>query len=105
MQPHATYAEKLLTNKAFDAVESLERIAERKGCTVGALALAWCMRQPGITSPIIGPRTVEQLQDNLRALNVAVSDDDRRDIDMVVPPGHAVVNYYSAGFSPHRLRW
>src|SRR3712207_7050478 len=45
-----------------------------KGCTLSQLALAWCVQQPGVTSPIIGPRTMEQLEDNLAALTVTITD-------------------------------
>ena len=51
------------------------------------LALAWVVRQPGVTSPIIGPRTMEHLLDNLGALDVAFSEEDFTAIDALVPPG------------------
>ena len=49
----------------YDVVEGLRPLAETKGCTLAQFTLAWCLQQPGITSPIIGPRTMEQLEDNL----------------------------------------
>jgi aryl-alcohol dehydrogenase-like predicted oxidoreductase len=90
----------------FDVVERLEALAEDKGCTPSQLAVAWCKDQPGITSPIIGPRTMEQLEDNLGALDVEVTDADREQLDAVATPGQAVLpNYYEADFGPHRFRW
>lgn len=94
------------TDAAFDVVERLEEVARDKGCTPSQLALAWCMHQPGITSPIAGPRTVEHIEDNLGAVDVAVSDEDRARLDDVAKPGLAVLpNYYNADFGPHKFRW
>jgi aryl-alcohol dehydrogenase-like predicted oxidoreductase len=89
---------------AFDVVETLEAIAGEKGCTVSQLALAWCINQPGITSAIVGPRTVEQLVDNLGALEVTLNDADRERIDAVSPPGDKIVHYHRADTRP-RARW
>ena len=70
----------------FDALESLESIAETKRVTLSQLALAWLLAQPGITAPIVGPRTLEQLQDNLGALEVTLTDGELADINDIVPP-------------------
>ena len=67
-------------------------------------ALAWCMHQPGVTSPIIGPRTLDQLVDNLGALDVEVTDEDRAKVDALVPPGLMVSPFYNADFGPHPHR-
>ncbi|GAB4331226.1 MAG: aldo/keto reductase [Dehalococcoidia bacterium] len=93
-----------MTEAIYDVVEGLEPIAQEKGVTLSQLALAWCMQQPGVTSPIIGPRTMEQLEDNLGALEVAISDDDRARIDELVPPGRMVSPFYEAEFGPHPYR-
>ncbi len=94
----------LFTDEAFAVVEELTAIANDKGCTPGQLALAWNMRQPGITSPIVGPRTPEQWAENLGAINVAVTDADRERIDAVAPPGRAIATYYNADWGPHDFR-
>ena len=88
----------------FDIVDALTPIARDKGCTLAQLALAWCEQQPGVASAIIGPRTVEQLQDNLGAAAVTISDEDRARIDAIVPPGRMVSPFYEAPFGPHRYR-
>jgi aryl-alcohol dehydrogenase-like predicted oxidoreductase len=93
------------TERIFDVVEGLQPIAQDKGCALSQLALAWCAQQPGVTSPIIGPRTMEQLEDNLKALDVKITDDDRKRIDEVIPPGQMVAPYYEADFGPHAYRW
>ena len=88
----------------FDIVDALTPIARDKGCTLAQLALAWCEQQPGVASAIIGPRTAEQLQDNLGAAAVTISDEDRARIDAIVPPGRMVSPFYEANFGPHRYR-
>ncbi|GIV76388.1 aldo/keto reductase [Litorilinea aerophila] len=93
------------TDELYDVVEGLQPLAQAKGCTLAQLALAWCMHQPGITSPIIGPRTMEQLEDNLGALEVTITDEDRAAIDRLVPPGRMVSPFYEADFGPHQFRW
>jgi aryl-alcohol dehydrogenase-like predicted oxidoreductase len=79
-------------------------IQERGGCTLSQFALAWCIHQPGVTSPIIGPRTLEQLEDNLKALDVKITDEDRAKVDAIVPRGGMVAPYYEADFGPHLFR-
>jgi aryl-alcohol dehydrogenase-like predicted oxidoreductase len=98
-------APKLLgTPSAFDVVDALNGLAKEKGCTLSQLALAWVMRGDGITSPIIGPRTMEQLEDNLKALDVKLTDAELKKIDEIVPPGGMVVPFYDAPFGPHVYR-
>jgi aryl-alcohol dehydrogenase-like predicted oxidoreductase len=92
------------TEGVFDVIEDLEPLAQEKGVTLSQLALAWCMAQPGITSPIIGPRTMEQLEDNLRAMEVTITDEDRERIDEIIPPGRMVSPFYEANFGPHPYR-
>ena len=92
------------TDRAFDAIEGLAPLVDEKGCTLSQFALAWCMQQPGVTSPIIGPRTVEQLEDNLEAFNLTVTEEDRAKIDELVPPGGMVSAFYEANFGPHPYR-
>ncbi|MFN8488455.1 MAG: aldo/keto reductase [Caldilineaceae bacterium] len=94
-----------MVSDVFDVVEGLQPLAANKQCTLSQLALAWCMHQPGITSPIIGPRTMEQLEDNLGALNVNITDEDRTAIDQLVPPGRMASPFYEADFGPHQYRW
>ncbi|MFQ6097862.1 MAG: aldo/keto reductase [Armatimonadota bacterium] len=96
---------KHFTDPAFDVLERVEEIAKDKDCTISQLALAWCMHQPGITSPILGPRTMEQLEDNLGAFEVEITDEDRKRLDEIAPPGRAVVSYYDADFGPHKFAW
>ena len=88
----------------FDVLDGLKPIANAKNCTLSQLALAWCASQPGVTSPIIGPRTMEQLEDNLGALAITLSAEDQAAIDRLVPPGRMVSPFYEADFGPHQYR-
>ena len=93
------------TDEVYDVVEELAPLAQSKGVTLAQFALAWCIQQPGVTSPIIGPRTMEQLEDNLGALTVEITAEDRAAVDKLVPPGRMVSPFYEADFGPHRYRW
>jgi aryl-alcohol dehydrogenase-like predicted oxidoreductase len=93
------------TGAAFDVLDVVRALAKEKGCTPSQIALAWVAQQPAITGPIIGPRTMEQLEDYLGALAVKFSAEDLARIDKVAPPGRAIVPYYDADFGPHRYRW
>ena len=94
-----------LTDKVFDVLEQLEALAQEKECTLSQLALAWNMHQPGVTGPIIGPRTFEQLEDNLKALEVKITDEDTISINKIVPPKESIVGYPQADWGPHKYRW
>lgn len=90
--------------KVFEVIDQLVPIADRVGSTLSQLALRWCMDRPGVTSPIIGPRTSEQLDDNLKALDVKLDAEALAAIDAIVPPGTFVSSFYEASFGPHPYR-
>jgi aryl-alcohol dehydrogenase-like predicted oxidoreductase len=79
-------------------------MAQEKNTPASQIALAWCLQQPGITSAIIGPRTVEQLEDNLAALQVKLTEEDLQRIDAINPPGEMIVDYFRANRAV-RARW
>jgi aryl-alcohol dehydrogenase-like predicted oxidoreductase len=89
-----------MREQVFDVTEGLAPLATSKGCSMSQFALAWVMQQPGVTSPIIGPRTMEQLEDNLKALDVQITAEDRQKVDEIVAPGTNVSPYYEANFGP-----
>jgi len=91
-------------DKALQRVELYLDFCTKAGVSPVKFALAWCAAQPVVTSPIIGPRTIEQLEDYLAALDLTVSDTDRKEIDEIFEPGTHVSNYYSANFGPN-ARW
>ena len=93
-----------INDRVFDVIEGLEPIAAEKRCSLAQLALAWCEQQPGITSPIIGPRTMAQLEDNLGAVAIDITNEDRESIDALVPPGREVTAYSELNMQPHEHR-
>ena len=95
----------LFSDAAFNVLDVVLAFAAEKRCTPSQFALAWCAQQPGITSPIVGVRTMEQLEDNLGAIDVQVTDEERERIDEVTPPGGVITRYYRADFGPHLFRW
>lgn len=100
-----TGSKRVYGDAAFDVLDVFEQLAREKNASPSQVALAWNAAQPGITAPIIGPRTMEQMEDNLGAVGVEITDDDRQRIDQVSPPGRAVVPFYSADWGPHTGRW
>ena len=87
------------TPAAFEVIDALTRVAADKPCTPSQLALAWNIDQPGITAAIAGPRTTGQLADNLGALAVTVTAEDRARLDAVAPPLSVSLRYYDAAIS------
>ena len=73
--------------RKLDAVEELAHLAEQAGLTLIQLAIAFAASHPAITSPLIGPRTMEQLETQLAAADVVLSADVLDRIDEIVPPG------------------
>lgn len=93
-----------LNDRIYDVTEPLEELAREKGCTMSQMALAWVEQQPGVTSPIIGPRTMEQLEDNLGAKDVTFTAEELKRIDHIIRRGDYVAPYYEADFGPSQYR-
>lgn len=106
--PMAARTKKHFSDLAYSVLDEVQALATEKSATPGQVALAWCIHQPGVTSPIIGPRTLEHLQDNLGAVDVTITDADRARLDIVAEPEQAIVPYYTGSlidFKPPRHRW
>lgn len=88
----------------FDVQEIVIGLTKEKGVSGYALALAWCLSRPGVTSPIIGPRTVEQLADSLTSQGLALTEEDRARLDAAAPPESVTVSYLSYK-GAHQFRW
>jgi aryl-alcohol dehydrogenase-like predicted oxidoreductase len=92
-------------DSAYGLVDRLVSYCSKKGVPTSQFSLAWCARQPGITSPVIGPRTMEQFEDSLASLDVHVTDDDRLFVDTLTSPGRVTIDYYEADFAPSTYGW
>jgi aryl-alcohol dehydrogenase-like predicted oxidoreductase len=75
-----------LDDRTFDILAVLERIATELGTTVPRVALAWVQGRPGVTSTIIGARTMDQLEDNVGALDVKLSAEQVERLDATSTP-------------------
>jgi aryl-alcohol dehydrogenase-like predicted oxidoreductase len=75
-----------LDDRTFDLLDIMEKVAAELGTTVPRVALAWVQNRPGVTSTIIGARTMEQLTDNLGALDVKLTADHVAALDKVTKP-------------------
>ena len=76
-----------LNQRKLDAVEQLAELAEHAGITLIQLAIAFVLNHPAITAAIIGPRTMEHLDDALAGMDVTLDDAILDQIDKIVPPG------------------
>ena len=75
-------------DRAYDIIDAMRPIAEAKGVSVAQIALAWLLHQPAVSTVIIGAKRVDQLQDNLGAVDVALSAEERATLEEVskLPP-------------------
>ncbi|AIE86331.1 aldo/keto reductase [Fimbriimonas ginsengisoli] len=79
----------------------LKALAERNEMSLATLSLAWVASQPGITSPIIGARSEQQLRESAAACERKLSPKLLKAVDEIFEPGSHHVNYYSANFGPN----
>lgn len=68
---------------AFDIIDKLRPMAEAKGSNVASLALAWLLHQPVVSTVIIGAKNMEQLDDNLKAVDVQFTPEELKELDEV----------------------
>jgi aryl-alcohol dehydrogenase-like predicted oxidoreductase len=79
-----------------DQIDRYEAFARERGWTPAALGLAWLLHQPGVTGPIIGPRTVAQLESAVSALDIRLGEDDLTALDEMFPgPGGQAPEAYA----------
>jgi aryl-alcohol dehydrogenase-like predicted oxidoreductase len=82
----------------LDAVEALVELADGSDLSLIHLALAFTLAHPAVTAPIIGPRTMEQLESQLGAADVILSEEILDRIDEINPPGHDLAD--ESGYTP-----
>ncbi len=97
------YADRV-TPTGIEVGRAFAALAATCGKTPGQLGLLWCKDQPGVTAPILGPRTLAQLTELLPVLEMTLSADEARACDALVPPGSVVTNFHnSAGWMKTRV--
>ncbi|MCS0600400.1 aldo/keto reductase [Streptomyces sp. LP11] len=77
-------------------VQSYEDLLDKHGLEPGEVALAWLLTRPGVTGPIVGPRTAGQLESALRAVELELSEDLLTELDQIFP---------GPGPSPEAFAW
>ena len=88
--------------RKLEAADALAVLAEDAGMTLIQLSLAFVLQHPAVTAPIIGPRTMSQLEDQLASLEVTLDSALLDRIDEIVPPGHTF-NPQDGGYTPPAL--
>jgi aryl-alcohol dehydrogenase-like predicted oxidoreductase len=73
-------------DRGWTVVETLRAVAGRRGTTPAAVALAWLLAKPEATTVIVGARTVAQLEENLRALAIALAPEELAELDRASAP-------------------
>ncbi len=100
-----------ITDDVFDALDRLGEIASAAGLEPHELAHAWVLAQRGITSMIVGPRTVEHLDAGLAVASIELGADVLDAVDGIVPPGRATLPQYGhdglawTTWGPHVHAW
>jgi len=85
-----------ITQRGIDVGVAVSKMAQERGLTASQLSLLWTKDQPGITAPIIGPRTLAHLEDALVILDKTLNDADRPLFDELVHPGTAVADFHNS---------
>ncbi|MDE2776356.1 MAG: aldo/keto reductase [Chloroflexota bacterium] len=88
------YAERI-NQAGIEVGNQIVKLAAEYGISPAQLATLWVKDQPGITAPLIGPRTLEQLEHLLPVLEMTLSDELRAACDRLVPPGGAVASFFN----------
>jgi aryl-alcohol dehydrogenase (NADP+) len=76
-----------LRDESFHVAAELTSLAHRQGVAASQFALAWVLANPIVSAAIVGPRTMEQYEDNLKAVDYPVTAEDEALVDRLVPPG------------------
>jgi aryl-alcohol dehydrogenase-like predicted oxidoreductase len=92
--PQGIYARRI-NRKGLEVSARVSEIAAGYGLTPGQLSLLWVKDQPGVTSPLIGPRSVEQLEEMLEVADLRADGELRAAFDQLNPPGMAVSNFHN----------
>ena len=89
------YAERV-TARGIEVGSRFVQLAKDRGVSPAQLAVVWVKDQPGITAPLIGPRTLEQLEHFLPVMEMQLDDQTRAACDALVPPGSAVADFHNS---------
>ncbi len=89
------YAERV-TQKGIEVGDRFVQLAKESGISPAQLSILWVKDQDGITAPLIGPRSVKQLEELLPVLEMQLDKDVKESCDGLVPPGSAAANFFNS---------
>jgi len=89
------YAERV-TARGIEVGNQFVALAKEHGVSPAQLAVLWVKDQPGVTAPLIGPRTLEQLEQFLPVIDMELDEQMRLACDELVPPGSVVANFHNS---------
>lgn len=97
------YADRV-SAKGIEVGTMFEKLANEAGLTPAQLGVLWSKDQPGITAPLIGPQTLEHLENLVPVLEMTLSEELQNACDILIPPGSAVANFHNtAGWMKAQL--
>ncbi len=85
-----------ISQRGRQVAAEIANMAQERGLTAAQLALLWVKDQPGVTAPIIGPKTMGHLEQFLPVMELALADADRPLFDALVHPGNAVADFHNS---------
>jgi aryl-alcohol dehydrogenase-like predicted oxidoreductase len=91
------YDRRSTQQRTWDVIDAVESIASARGVSMAQVALAWLVDRPRVTSVILGARTLEQLDDNLGAAGLHLSEEERAQLDAASDPAPADYPYGGPG--------
>ena len=108
LQPHLYQMDRPDNQRKLDLIDQLDDIASQAGISLMHMAIAFVCAHPAITSAILGPRTLEQLEGLLSGADIVLSEDTLDAIDAIIPPGtnisHDDDGYVAPEIDNKRLR-
>jgi len=85
-----------ITQRGLEVGQAVSGMAQERGLTASQLSLLWIKDQPGVTAPILGPRTLAHLEDALGIMDKTFNEADRPLFDQLVHPGTAVSDFHNS---------
>ena len=85
-----------ITDQGVEVARKVGQMAKERGLTTAQYALLWAMEQPGITAPIIGPRTMGHIESFLPIMDQQLSAEEQDKFDELVHPGNAVADFHNS---------
>jgi aryl-alcohol dehydrogenase-like predicted oxidoreductase len=98
------YGRRGTVQRTWDVVDAVREVAAGRGASMAQVAIAWLVDRPGVTSVILGARTLEQLTDNLGAAGLHLSAEEAARLDAASDPGAADYPYGELGLDQRDRR-